>query len=133
MSDDPAQPGSLRSGDRLLERLLAFVAELRRAGVPATQSEAIDAMRMVAELDLLDRAQLREGLAAVTVTAPNQRRAFDDLFELYFPARQVLPSDRFVTDDPPDEVDRDTYLHELLDRLEAGDEEAIRELARLAV
>ncbi|MFA9430829.1 VWA domain-containing protein [Egicoccus sp. AB-alg2] len=117
-----------------LQRVLDFVQALRRAGVGATQSEAIDAVRALPHLDLLDRAQLREALAAVTVTSQTHRRAFDDLFELYFPARRAEPDDTPpVTDEPADELDPDDYLSDLLDRLMEGDDEAIRQMARLAV
>ncbi|GGI06867.1 vWA domain-containing protein [Egicoccus halophilus] len=120
----------------LLQRVLDFVQALRRAGVGPTQSEAIDAVRTLPHLDLLDRTQLREALAAVTVTSVTHRRAFDDLFALYFPARPAGDgSDRAVEDagDGDGELDPESYLDELLDRLMEGDEETIRQMARLAV
>jgi hypothetical protein len=117
-----------------LQRVLDFVQALRRAGVGATQSEAIDAVRTIPHVELLDRRQLREALAAVTVTSQTHRRAFDDLFELYFPARHAETDDTpDVTDEPADELDPDDYLHELLDRLMEGGDEVIRQMARLAV
>jgi uncharacterized protein len=117
-----------------LQRVLDFVAALRRAGVGATQSEAIDAFRTIPHLDLLEREQLREGLAAVTVTSQTHRRAFDDLFELYFPARRAADDDTpDVTDDPPDEMDQDGYLEDLVESLMQGGDETIRQMARLAV
>lgn len=118
----------------LLQRILDFVAALRRAGVAATQSEAIDAFRTLPHLDLLDRAQLREALAAVTITAHSHRRPFDDLFELYFPARPTDPGDApVVSDQPVDELDADDYLHQLLQELMNGEDDDIRRMARLAV
>lgn len=117
-----------------LQRILDFVAALRRAGVGATQSEAIDAFRTIPHLDLLERAQLREGLAAVIVTSQTHRRAFDELFELYFPARRAADDDTPpVTDDPPDDVDPDDYLEDLIESLMEGGDETIRQMARLAV
>ena len=118
----------------LLQRVLDFVQALRRAGVGATQSEAIDAVRTLPHLDLLDREQLREALAAVTVTSPTHRRAFDDLFALYFPARRAAADDTPpVTDEPADEIDPDDYLSDLVETLLGGDDETIRQMARLAV
>lgn len=117
-----------------LQRVLDLIAALRRAGLGTTQSDAIDAVRALPHLDLLERRQLREALAAVTVTAPTQRRAFDELFDLYLPARPTAADDGpQVTDDPPDELDPDRYLQQLLRTLMEGGDDAIRELARLAV
>ena len=117
-----------------LQRILDFIQALRRAGVGATQSEAIDAVRTLPHLDLLERNQLREALAAVTVTSQTHRRAFDDLFELYFPARQTPADDTpAVTDQPEDELDPQDYLDDLLERLMEGGDETIRQMARLAV
>ena len=120
--------------DGFLQRVLDFNHALRRAGLGATQSEAIDAFRLLPHLELLDRTQLREGLAAVTVTSNAHRRAFDDLFELYFPARPAAGDDTpAVTDEPGEHLDPDDYLRELLDTLMAGGDDVIRQMARLAV
>ncbi len=120
--------------DGFLQRVLDFNAALRRAGLGATQSEAIDAFRLLPHVDLLERGQLREALAAVTVTSNTHRRAFDDLFELYFPARGA-PSDDTppVTDEPDEGLDPDEYLARLLETLMQGGDEVIRQMARLAV
>jgi uncharacterized protein len=126
-------------GGGLLQRVLDLVAALRRAGVGATQSEAIDAVRAIPHVDLLERTQLREALAAVTVTSHGHRRAFDELFELYFPARPAAEDDTpMVTDEAPDasgpdELGSDEYLQGLLDQLMEGGDEAIRRMARSAV
>jgi uncharacterized protein len=116
------------------QRVLDFVAALRRAGVGATQSEAIDAVRTIPHVDLLERAQLREALAAVTITSQTHRRAFDDLFELYFPARPAPADDTPpVTDEPVEEFDPDDYLSQLLETLMQGGDDTIRQMARMAV
>jgi uncharacterized protein len=118
----------------LLQRVLDFVAALRRSGVGATQAEAIDAVRTLPYVDLLERSQLREALAAVTVTSQTHRRAFDDLFELYFPARPAAEDDTpIVTDELVEEPEPDTYLQDLLERMMEGGDETIRQMARLAV
>jgi uncharacterized protein len=117
-----------------LQRVLDLMAALRRAGLGTTQSEAIDAVRLLRHLDLLDRTQLREALAAVTVTSPTQRRSFDDLFDLYFPARPAAEDDTpMVSDEPVEEFDPDAYLRELIDVLMRGGADTIRQLARQAV
>jgi len=118
----------------VLQRVLDFVAALRRAGVGTTQSEAIEAVTTLRHVDLLNRSMLRESLAAVCVTSQPHRRAFDDLFEVYFPARPAPADDTPpVTDDPADEIDPDQFIRDLIDRLMDGDAESIRQMARRAV
>lgn len=118
----------------VLQRLLDLVGALRRAGVPTALSEGIDAVALLDHVDLLDRTMLREALAASLVRSASHRAAFDDLFELYFPARPGGPPP--TTDDHEADGgaadDRD-YLRELMDTLMSGDGAAIRSMARLAV
>ena len=117
-----------------LQRVLDFLDALRRAGVGAALSEGIDAVETLRHLDLLDRDQLREGLAAVVIKQQAHRRAFDDLFELYFPARPA-PDDerRMVTDQPEEDPEPDAFVQDLIDQLMSGDDASIRQMARLAV
>ncbi|MFP5308959.1 MAG: vWA domain-containing protein [Actinomycetes bacterium] len=118
----------------LLQRVLDFVDALRRAGVGTALSEGIDAVRTLRHLELLDRSQLREALAAVCLKSQTHRRAFDDLFELYFPARPAPADDTpMVTDEPTDEVDPEDFIEDLLAQLMDGDESGIRQMARMAV
>jgi uncharacterized protein len=124
----------------VLARVLDLVAALRRAGLPAAQAGAIDAVRALRHVELLDREQLREALAAVTVTARTQRDAFDELFDLYFPARPVAPSatgDGAGTD-PAEQAreegaDPEALLRSMIEVLGSGDDQAIRRAARQAV
>jgi uncharacterized protein with von Willebrand factor type A (vWA) domain len=109
------------------QRVIAFLAALRRGGVATTPSVAIDALRALGELDLLKRTHLREALAAVCVTTPSHRPVFDDLFDLYFPLYHV-PDDTAEGD-----VDPDAFMDALRDALNDDDTERVRELARQAV
>lgn len=122
----------------VLQRVLDFTGALRRAGVPTALSESVDAVALLRHVDLLDRSMLREALAATTIRTANHRDAFDDLFELYFPARRVPPHDApkpegVAGEDGADGPDQDEFLEDLIDRIMSGDDDAIRELARLAV
>ncbi len=126
----------------VLARTLDLVAALRRAGLPAAQAGAIDAVRALRHVELLEREQLREALAAVTVTARTQRSAFDELFDLYFPARPVTASRSQDEDLDPEageqgdaatDPDPDDELRALVEVLDQGDQEAIRRAARAAV
>ena len=70
----------------LLERHLAFVEALRAAGLPVSLSEGLDAVRAVEDVGLADRETLRAAYAATVVKRQAHRPAFDQVFDLYFPA-----------------------------------------------
>lgn len=76
--------------------LTDFVDELRRRGMVVGPSNLIDAARAVEVLDLLDRASLREGLAATLLDDVMHRPAFDRLFDLWYPA---APGARTTTEE----------------------------------
>jgi uncharacterized protein len=139
-----AAPGGLAG------HLDGFVRAVRKAGIPVGISQAVDAAEILTVVDLLDREQLRHGLAAVLLQRAAQRPTYDVLFDLWWPL-----SDR-PSDDAPDDPDRrdaddgrqnatldvpggdDADLarlmrEELLRLLLEGDEEALRRFARDAV
>jgi uncharacterized protein with von Willebrand factor type A (vWA) domain len=140
-------------GDAILARLTAFSTALRRAGIPTTQAGTIDAVHALGEVDLGDRRQVREALAAVTLTSGAQRPTFDALFDLFLPPRvgtgEWDPSVDLdgtgdsdagegasdgALDGPADEgLDAEAFVERLLRRLLEGDEEEVRRLAREAV
>lgn len=70
----------------LLDRQIEFVEALRSVGLPVSLSEDLDAVRAVTALPSLDRADLREALAASLVKRHTHRGSFDAVFDLYFPA-----------------------------------------------
>src|SRR5918993_1612277 len=122
----------------LLGTLEGFAGALRRAGVPAGTSEVLDATRVLGTVDLLDRSQLRAGLAAALVKRPVHRPQFDLLFDLWFPPavgdRVRLDGDPGGPDDaPPGEPDVQALRDQLRDLLLNGDDEALRRFAQLAV
>ena len=123
----------------VLQRVLDFTNALRRAGVPTALSEGIDAVQLLRHVDLLDRPMLREALAASVIRSPTHRDVFDDLFELYFPARSgASPARQPDADADPDaqpdaDQQQEDYLRELLETMMDGDGAAIRNLARQAV
>jgi uncharacterized protein len=125
----------------LLDTLEGFTGALREAGVPAGTSEVLDATRVLGAVDLLDRPQLRAGLAAALVKRPVHRPTFDLLFDLWWPPAVGDPLDLTERRDgePGDdagergEPDLDTLRDELRQLLLEGDDEALRRFARLAV
>lgn len=64
-------------------RLLGFVNALRDAGVTFSTSETLDATRAAATLGI-ERATLREALAATLVKDHGDRPIFDTVFDRYF-------------------------------------------------
>jgi uncharacterized protein len=62
-----AEPGGLAG------HLDGFVRAVREAGIPVGISQAVDAAEILTVVDLLDREQLRHGLAAVLLQRATQR------------------------------------------------------------
>lgn len=145
----PTEEGDTVLGAAILDRLTAFAAALRRAGIPVTQAETLDAVRALSVIDISERRQVRETLAAVSLTSGAQRPTFDALFDLFLPPRHGTGSgtDRDAADTDGDgrvgeaaavpgdggPEDPEVFVEELLRRLLEGDEEDVRRLAREAV
>ncbi|MEU2350049.1 VWA domain-containing protein [Modestobacter sp. NPDC049651] len=145
-------PGAAAVPGGLAGHLDGFVRAVREAGVPVGISQAVDAAQVLTAVDLLDRDQLRHGLAAVLLRRAAQRPVFDVLFDLWWPLTDRPGADGDPTGDPavdaaggPD-ADGDAPLRvgepgaaaeamraELLRLLAEGDDEALRRFARLAV
>ena len=70
--------------------------------MPAGTSEVLDATRVLGAVDLLDREQLRAGLAATLVKRSVHRPAFDTLFDLWWPAGGGRAARRHPPRDPAD-------------------------------
>jgi uncharacterized protein with von Willebrand factor type A (vWA) domain len=72
------------AGDAVLAMLLVLFEQLRAAGVGVSMSEVLDAADAMRHLDLLDRRQLREALAASLIKRHQDRALFDELFDRCF-------------------------------------------------
>src|SRR5215207_2432071 len=112
----------------LAGHLDGFVRAVREAGIPVGISQAVDAAEILTVVDLLDREQLRHGLAAVLLQRAAQRPTYDVLFDLWWPL-----SDRPSDDEEPDAELARLMREELLRLLLDGDDEALRRFARDAV
>ncbi|MDT0468821.1 VWA domain-containing protein [Streptomyces sp. DSM 41699] len=104
-------------------RLTGLVGALRSHGMRIGTGETVDAAQAAELLGLADRELLREGLAAALLHSEGQRRVFDAVFDVYFPARVGVR-----TGDAP--ADREELRGRLADALAADDRAA---MARLAV
>jgi uncharacterized protein len=133
----------------LLDRHAGFVAALRGAGLPVSPVEGLDAVRAMAVIDLADRESLRAAYAGTVVKSPAHRPAFDTLFDLWFPP-VIGPGGLGSGSGAPPDATPDagpgvsaaarrfdpelTALRDrLAERLLAGDDAGLRELARTAV
>ena len=129
-----------------------FVRAVREAGIPVGISQAVDAAEILTVVDLLDREQLRHGLAAVLLQRAAQRPTYDVLFDLWWPLSdrprgaggdgpdggeadaRGKPGDPTLDVPGADDADVAELMRaELLRRLLDGDPEALRRFARDAV
>jgi uncharacterized protein with von Willebrand factor type A (vWA) domain len=71
----------------MLDLLSGFVTELRRAGLPVSLTEHLDAAEAVHHIPLEDREGLKYALAATLVKSSSHWRAFETAFEVFFAVR----------------------------------------------
>jgi uncharacterized protein with von Willebrand factor type A (vWA) domain len=131
----------------LAGHLDGFVRAVREAGIPVGISQAVDAAEILTVVDLLDREQLRHGLAAVLLQRAAQRATYDVLFDLWWPLSDRPPAEDDGDGDPEGERGQSTLdvpgvdagdlvelmRAELLRLLMDGNEEDLRRFAREAV
>jgi uncharacterized protein with von Willebrand factor type A (vWA) domain len=112
------------AGDGVLGMLLALVAGLRRAGVPVSMVEVLDATAALDRLDLADRPVLRAGLAATLVKRPEDEPAFHSLFDRCF---------RLTPPTAPRAGAANGTSPGLVEAVRTGDDDVLRRLAADAV
>jgi uncharacterized protein len=140
---DPGPPG-------FGPRLLGFCEELRREGVAVGTSEILDAFAALQYVPWTSQADFREALATTIAKSQDDRRVFELLFDRYFfrtaeasaieegiAERSPQPdgdgSGPQVPADDAERLDNDELRELIRDAMEAGDENALRDLARLAI
>jgi uncharacterized protein with von Willebrand factor type A (vWA) domain len=122
--------------------LIGFADALRTEGVAIGTSELNDAFAALGEVEWTRPGPFREALAATLAKSPDDRRVFDLVFERYFfRATEAAALDAGVreTEDGEqgmaggDRIDFDALREQILEAIRAGDEAALRDLARLAI
>ncbi len=123
-------------------KLLGFCEELRGEGVAVGTSEILDAFAALEHVDWTSRADFREALATTIAKSQDDRRVFELLFDRYFfRTAEAEAVQRGVTEHAEGGAAgrrRRALRHgraarAIREAMEAGDEDAMRDLARLAI
>ncbi len=124
-------------------QLLEFGEDLRREGISVGTSELLDGFAALQEIEWTESVMFREALAATLAKSPEDRRVFDLVFERFFfraaeaeAVRQGVregESEAGSAGGDADDVDFDGLRARVEAAIRAGDESAMRDLARLAI
>ncbi|HVD37621.1 MAG TPA: CoxE, partial [Solirubrobacterales bacterium] len=123
-------------------KLLRFCEELRGEGVAVGTSEILDAFAALGEVGWTSRADFREALATTIAKSQDDRRVFELLFDRYFfRSAEAEAVQRGVTEHAEggpaagdgERFDMDELSDAIREAIAAGDEDAMRDLARLAI
>src|SRR3954447_14821799 len=82
------------------EPLRQFLQAARGAGIRVSAAEGIDAARAVQLVGFSDRTVLKDTLALVLAKTPDEKKLFDECFDLYFKRDSLAQTD----DDPSTET-----------------------------
>jgi uncharacterized protein with von Willebrand factor type A (vWA) domain len=130
-------------------KLLGFCEELRGEGVAVGTSEILDAFAALEHVPWTAQADFRESLASTIAKSQDDRRVFELIFDRYFfraaeaaaieqdmgerPSDEEINQGAQPAGDPSDRLDPEELAELIRDAMEAGDENALRDLARLAI
>ncbi|MDX6590278.1 MAG: uncharacterized protein QOI84_1552, partial [Solirubrobacterales bacterium] len=138
---DPGPPG-------LAAKLLSFCEELRGEGVAVGTSEILDAFAALEQVEWTSQDDFREALAATVAKSQDDRRVFELLFDRYFfRAAEAEAVQRGISESGEDadgvagdsgegaveRLDIDELREQIREAMAAGDEDRLRDLARLAI
>jgi uncharacterized protein with von Willebrand factor type A (vWA) domain len=113
--------------DGFLDSVIGFAGALRRAGVPVSIGECIDAARALSYVDLLDRQAVRGALCATLVKQEEDLPVFSAVFASWFRAARHKVEGSFPDGETASPVSG------LPDALRLGDLAALRAAAAAAV
>jgi uncharacterized protein len=127
-------------------RVLEFADALRREGVAIGTSEILDSLAALEQVAWTEPEPFREALAATLAKSPEDRRIFELIFERFFfraaeaeALRRGVREGHSAEDATEDgitggeQIDYDNLREQILRAIRAGDESAMRDLARLAI
>lgn len=143
-ADRSGRPGP--SG--MTEQVLAFCEDLRSEGVAIGTSEIQDAFSALEIVPWKRQSDFKESLAATVAKSPKDREIFELVFERHFfratesaalEYSEVTEAARNAQvaeaqgDGPPPPMDTEALAQAIREAIEAGDESAMNDLARLAI
>ncbi len=121
-------------------QLLAFAEDLRSEGVAIGTSEILDAFEALEHVTWAVQHDFREALAATLAKSNDDRRVFEIVFDrFFFRAAEAQAARKKITEapsqggDPPSDVNLDTLRQQIAAALRDGSDDALRDLARLAI
>jgi uncharacterized protein with von Willebrand factor type A (vWA) domain len=123
----------------LAAKLLGFCEELRGEGVAVGTSEILDAFAALQQVPWTSRDDFREALAATIAKSQEDRRLFELLFERwFFRAAEAEAIERGIDEtaqrqEGGDRLDIDELREQVHQAILAGNEDEMRDLARLAI
>ncbi len=155
MTAGPYGPKADAGPPGMAAKLLGFCEELRGEGVAVGTSEILDAFAALEHVEWTSHDDFREALAATIAKSRDDRRVFELLFDRYFfRAAEAEAVQRGITEGDGagvegeggegegatgegqtggEQIDIDELREQIREALEAGDEDALRDLARLAI
>jgi hypothetical protein len=128
----------------LAAKLLSFCEELRGEGVAVGTSEILDAFAALEQVPWTAPEDFRESLAATIAKSQEDRRVFELLFDrFFFRAAEAEAIEQGVGErerraaggagEGAEQLDIDALREQVREAIAAGDEDALRDLARLAI
>jgi uncharacterized protein len=123
----------------LAPKLLGFCEELRSEGIAVGTSEILDAFAALDEVPWTSQDDFREALAATIAKSQEDRRLFELLFERwFFRAAEAEAIERGIGEEGQrheggERLDIDELREQVRQAILDGDEDEMRDLARLAI
>ena len=123
----------------LAPKLLGFCEELRSEGIAVGTSEILDAFAALEEVPWTSQDDFREALAATIAKSQEDRRLFELLFDRwFFRAAEAEAIERGIGEEGQrheggERLDLDELREQVRQAILDGDEDEMRDLARLAI
>jgi uncharacterized protein with von Willebrand factor type A (vWA) domain len=123
----------------LASKLLSFCEELRSEGIAVGTSEILDAFAALEQVPWTSQDDFREALAATIAKSPDDRRLFELLFERWFfrtaeaEAIEQGIGEEGQRHEGGERLDIDELREQIRQAILDGDENEMRDLARLAI
>jgi uncharacterized protein with von Willebrand factor type A (vWA) domain len=121
-------------------QVLSFADELRAEGLAIGTAELLDAFEALGEVSWTGRQDVKETLAATLAKSQEDRRVFDLIFErFFFRAAEAEAIEQDVREEGGIDasgaqlIDLDALRAQIAAALAAGNDGAMRDLARLAI